>query len=627
MEEVFFPHPELRKIQKAMVAQIAATIRNKGSLLIHAPAGIGKTAASIAPALTLALKDDSTVFFLTPKHTQHKIAVETLRQIRERHKLKFDAVDFIGKKWMCSLPGVQTLSASEFSEYCKEMREKENCEFFLNFKQKNKLSAEAKKLFEELKKEGPMHVEELTKKCTKHKICPYEMACLIGKDAKVIIADYYHLLHAGIRDTLLKRLEKEVGKCIIIFDEGHSLPSRARELMSSGISNVSIDFAIREAKELGYSNIVNDLEALKKLLQKVTSEKTRIDSYEALVAKNDFVEGVEKIGSYEEMQGNFKFVGEQVLETKKRSYSNGISHFMELWKGPDEGFVRVVEKGFTKSGKPMMSLSYKCLDPSIILKPLTENCKSFIAMSGTLTPTEMYKELFGLGDDTTTVEYENPFPKENRLNIIWPETTTKYTTRGDEMYQAIALKCADIANAIPGNSAFFFPSYKLRDDVYYHFRGKCEKTIFLEERNMNKTEKNTLLESFKSYKDSGAVLFAVITGNFSEGIDLPGDFLKAVTIAGLPLGKPDLETQELIKYYDKKFKKGWDYGYVYPAIIRTMQGAGRCIRSSKDRGVIVFLDERYAWRNYMGCFPPDWNMIIENKPIPKIVEFFKAKTE
>ncbi len=50
---------------------------------------------------------------------------------------------------------------------------------------------------------------------------------------------------------------------------------------------------------------------------------------------------------------------------------------------------------------------------------------------------------------------------------------------------------------------------------------------------------------------------AVISGNFSEGIDLPGDLLKAVVIVGLPLTKPDLETSQLIDYYEKRFKKGW----------------------------------------------------------------------
>ena len=79
------------------------------------------------------------------------------------------------------------------------------------------------------------------------------------------------------------------------------------------------------------------------------------------------------------------------------------------------------------------------------------------------------------------------------------------------------------------------------------------------------------------------------------------------------LSKRNLETKELISYFDKKYQKGWEYGYIYPAITRCMQNAGRCIRSETDKGVIVFLDERFAWNSYFKCFPPDWNIkITEN---------------
>ena len=65
------------------------------------------------------------------------------------------------------------------------------------------------------------------------------------------------------------------------------------------------------------------------------------------------------------------------------------------------------------------------------------------------------------------------------------------------------------------------------------------------------------MEEFKENKDKGSVLLAVSTGNFGEGIDLPGDFLKGVVIVGLPLEKPDLETKELIDYYNKKMNTNY----------------------------------------------------------------------
>ena len=141
---------------------------------------------------------------------------------------------------------------------------------------------------------------------------------------------------------------------------------------------------------------------------------------------------------------------------------------------------------------------------------------------------------------------------------------------------------------------------------------------------MNKQERDDLIEKFKSYKDKGAVLLAVSNGSFGEGIDLIGDYLKAVFVVGIPLSKQDLEVQELIDYYEKRFKKGWDYGYIYPAIVTAIQNAGRCIRSETDKGVVVFLDKRYAWPMYNKYFPKDWEIKISNDYVKDINEFMKG---
>ena len=116
---------------------------------------------------------------------------------------------------------------------------------------------------------------------------------------------------------------------------------------------------------------------------------------------------------------------------------------------------------------------------------------------------------------------------------------------------------------------------------------------------------------------------AVAAASFSEGIDLPGDLLKCVIVVGLPLQPPDLETKELIAYYDKKYSKGWDYGYLLPAITKSLQAAGRCIRSETDKGAVIFLDERYTWPTYLRCFPPDWNIKIAQDYTADIENFFK----
>ena len=142
---------------------------------------------------------------------------------------------------------------------------------------------------------------------------------------------------------------------------------------------------------------------------------------------------------------------------------------------------------------------------------------------------------------------------------------------------------------------------------------------------MTKEEKYGLLGEFVRLKDVGAVLFAVVGANFSEGVSFDGRIMNASVLVGLPLQRPDILTENLISYYDEKFSKGWEYGYVNPSMNRAVQAAGRCIRSEKERGLIVFMDGRYLWPNYKKVIPKDY-VLIESQDIEKeISDFFVDK--
>ena len=242
-------------------------------------------------------------------------------------------------------------------------------------------------------------------------------------------------------------------------------------------------------------------------------------------------------------------------------------------------------------------------------------------MSGTLDPTEMYSDILGFSKDTIQKSFESPFPEENRLNLIIPKTTTKYDMRSEQQYRDIAQVLNEVCDRVPGNCAVFLPSYSLLESVNKYFQFESKKNVLKELPGMTKQEKHELLENFKKCKKN-TVLLGAATGSFGEGIDIEDNILKAVIVVGLPLGMPDLETKELISYYDDKFGKGQDYGYFLPAFIKTLQNAGRCIRSEKDRGIIVFLDQRFTWSNYFRFFPADWKLKISLDYKEVIADFF-----
>ena len=622
---LLFPHESIRSFQHEMINTIAKALEEKKHSIIHAPTGLGKTAASIAPALTKAVEEGKTVFFLTSKNTQHKIAIDTLKQVKNRHEnklseknIKLNAVDIVGKKWMCIQPGVSILSSNEFSEYCKGLREEHRCPYFEKIKKGENLTPEAQVALNEASIKSPIHVEEMIDIGAEHEICPYELAMLLAKQSQVIVTDYYYLFHPRIRENFLKKIEVNLEDCIIIIDEGHNLPERIKNLASANLTTNMLRRAAKEAKKFHKDQLISIFERLDALLRQVVPD----DSNEGYFTRERFVNAVNNHTDYEEFRKECNLAAESIREEQKSSAIGGIGEFLKSWLGDDSGFTRIISKK-RMGNDTVVQLSYRCLDPSIVAKPIIDESFSTILMSGTLTPTKMYTELLGFPPNAISKELPSPFPEENRLNLIIAKTSTKFTQRSEEQYQEIAKIVTEIINTTPGNSAIFFPSYYMKEQVDKYLN-KIEKTVFHELQQMSKQEKDDTIEKFKTYKEVGAALLAVVSGSFGEGIDLPGDELKTVVIIGLPLGKPDLEIEALIKYYDAKFKNGWDYGYVFPAFNKVIQNAGRAIRSETDRGVIVFLDERFTHNRYYRCFPDTWKMKVSvNQYKEKIEQFFR----
>ena len=616
----FFPHEIVREGQDKLINDVE-TVCNEGKILIaHAPTGLGKTASALSVAVKTAVEQKKKVFFLTNRHTQHQIAVETLKLIKKKTGQNIICADLIGKRWMCSQE-IAGVFGSDFNEFCKAIVKKGECEFYNNVKAKNGLSVEAKVLIKKLKMQGALHNEELMEQSKEENMCSYEIALEVAKNADVIIGDYFYIFNPHVMSTLLKKLNIELENIILIVDEGHNLPNRITEMLSSNLTSYMLKNAVMEAKKFGYKGVIFWLQELMRILNQVADFNDAGDgewkrSKEKLVKKEEFTEEVKKVVDYEELFIELEAAADEIRKKQRRSYLGGIASFLQSWQGEDDGFIRIVSEKRGKFG-PVTMLSYSCLDPGMISKDIFKQVHSGIIMSGTLKPTFMYKDVLGI-EQGLEKEYESPFPPENKLSLIIPETSTKFTLRCEGMFKKIADKCSKLSSLIPGNVALFFPSYDLRDKICYFF--ESEKKMFWEKSDMSKEEKDAFLEEFRQEEEKGGVLLGVTGANFAEGVDLPGNLLNGVVVIGLPLGKPDLKTREVIKYYDEKYGQGWNYGYQFPAMSKCIQSAGRCIRSETDKGVVIFLDERFSWQTYYGCLPREG--LIVSKDYERLLNEF-----
>ena len=600
----FFPYQTIRPEQGKLLQDLDAAFQQEKILLAHAPTGLGKTATALSVALYHALDKKKRVLFLTSRHTQHAIAVETLREIKQKG-VSFSSINLVGKRSMCSQE-IAGLFGNDFNDFCKTIVGRGECEFYNNVRSKQQLTVEAKKALSDLQQRFPMHSQEIMDFSREEKMCGYEIALAMAKTATVIIADYNYLFNPFIQQNLFAKLDLELKDVIVIVDEGHNLPPRVVDILSSTLNSITLKNAVLEAKKFGFNGMLPWLQGLVRILNELSESTTsgsslekEFGSKEKLILKEQFISKVNAIVKYDGLIDELELAAEEVRKKQKKSYLGGIAAFLESWKGEDKGFARILAEKDSNYG-PVTTLSYQCLDPRLITEPIFKQIFTGVIMSGTLTPLFMYRDILGI-TRAVEKEYGSPFPPENKLSLVIPETSTKFNLRGEAMYQKIAGICSEIASLIPGNVALFFPSYQLRDSIANHLRSS--KKLFFEKKEMSAEDKNTFLAEFKAHKIQGGILLGVSGANFAEGVDFPGDLLNGVVVVGLPLGKPDLYTKEIVKYYDEKFGKGWDYGYIYPAMSKSIQSAGRCIRSETDKGAVIYLDERFAWQNYYACLP------------------------
>jgi len=602
-----FPFEQPREMQTEMIEMVEEAIDGEGSATIHAPTGLGKTAAALTPAIEKSIEEDKKVFFLTPRHSQHQIALETVRKIKEKHGKNISSTDLIGKSHLCE---AQNVIADDDEPDCPRHD--------ATFDDNHQLTERAMNKVREVRNKN-MSAHEVKKAC--HKVCPYQVQMHSLEYSKLIIADYFHIFHPGVRDVVLEKADISLSDAIIIVDEAHNLPSRTRSLYSATLKDSLVKNAVSEAGKHQFHDEQQHLQQMKRKFQRLVQDKLSSQNAEQRVEKKDFTELVDSFRDYEDFIVDLEKAGEEIeSRQEKESKVLKIAEFMDNWNGKDEGFSRILKR--TNYGE--VHLKYSCLNPEATTRTPIKKSHSTILMSGTLTPTDMYNDLLGIDEeDNTTKEFKSPFPSENKTEIVIPTLTTKYSERDESMTQKYAWYLSQSLEEIPGNAAAFFPSYSYMEDVKDQLKMHTDRRIFVEKPQMDKEEKQQTLDRFKNRKEKGdGILLGVTAGSFGEGIDFPGEILKAVFIVGLPLQRPDLETKDLINFLDEKYGKGWEYGYTYPAINRAIQAAGRCIRSKSDKGAIVFMDKRYNWSNYRKTLPKDIKMKETRAPWKKLGEFF-----
>ncbi len=626
-----FPFPSIREGQREFMEDVRDSVEGERILIAHAPTGIGKTVAVLVPSLQYALENEKTVFFLTSKRSQHKIAIDTLKLIKQHATLNFVAVDITSKQSMCPrATPIYREYYSLFNEFCKSEQRNKRCRYFLGHDEEA-----LQRITNEL-----LHVEELCRWCTSRGVCPYKAALEVAESADVVVCDYNYLFSPDIAEKVLEKIEPGLEDLIVIIDEAHNLPDRIRNNLSDELRMSTVTSAARGLRYIDREMHGNLME-LEQIFAKFAMRAREKKSAEIPVERDVLLEEMEKVlrrrievMSYDEFVNALQSIAEgfesspykEETEAVQRNILS-VADFLDGWR-TRERCLRIFSLTQRERGENP-TLYFKLLDPSVISEPLFQRVHSTIMMSGTLCPTEMYADVLGAtpdrirGKEIVMKEYKSPFPKENRLIVVTKALTTKYTQRGEEMYRRVAGKISEVAQHVKGGMAVFFPSYELLKEIAAYLPEEVRRRTLVERRELSKEEKNRLYELLRD--DNEGILLAVQGGSFSEGMDYESNVLKAIIVVGLPLSPPTLDVKTIESYYAGKYgaEKGRLYGYLYPAITKVLQAAGRGIRSEHDRCIIVLMDYRFAQFPYKKCLPSDYEVTLTDRAEEFCKAFFK----
>ncbi len=595
IKKLEFPFP-YREGQKQLAGDVYRTIARKKVLFLQAPTGVGKTISTIFPAVKAVgegLADR--LFYLTAKTITASVARETFDLLKGKG-YKGKVIQITAKEKLCM---------------CEEM----DCNPLHCPYAKGHYDRVNDAVFELLQESDCFTREEILAQAEKHMVCPFEMSLDIASWSDDIICDYNYAFDPTV---YLKRFFQNgvQGDYILLVDEAHNLVERSRKMYSAEVYKE--DFLEMKRIMKNYSKGITKL--LDKCNRQLLEMKRECENYVVLEQVGTFYFSLMRlVGILDDIFAK----GGEIPERKKvLDFYFQIRNFMNIYELVDEHYV--IYSQLNEDGRFMLKLY--CVDPSLNLQNCLDRVNSTIFFSATLLPIQYYKSLLSTKIDNYAIYAKSTFTQEQQLILLAEDVSTKYTRRNEAEFEKIASYIYKMVQGKKGNYMAFFPSYKLMEQVYDKFfemdDSGCE--VLLQRIGMKEWEREEFLQAFDEERKKSFVAFCVMGGIFGEGIDLKNDRLIGAAIVGTGIPQISNEQEILKKYYDARGGDGFDYAFRYPGMNKVLQAAGRVIRTTEDRGVILLLDERFLSRDYELLYPREWKnrKICSSDQIEELIECF-----
>lgn len=591
-------------------------------------------------------EDKVKIYFASRTHSQLSQFVGQLRLPQFPASMKTldhestKEISLSSRKHLCIHPKVSKYSSvTQMNDACHDMAKKPEtrCKMMLNPRVPQDAVRQTE--FRNRALAEIRDIEDLADVGREMKICPYYASREAANWCDVVALPYQLLLQKEARESL----GISVANSVVIIDEAHNLLDVISSLHSLSITHSEISSALQGlqvyhakfAKRLGGYNLVNlsrligAVKALESFMKASLTKPGTATSSGKEIKISEFFAGsstLDLINSHE-ME---KFIKKTRLVFKIESYLEKTTE-TKLVLGKVVSFLAALGNPswegkffYGRSEKKELQVEYILLDPSFPFKEIVTQARCVILAGGTMKPIDDYLNyLFPYleEDQITQFSCDHIIPDENLVVLPIAERNGQkfsftFAERNSvDMIKALGMTIVQLMYKIPHGMVVFFPSYAYMDSVVkiwqsagiYDTINRYKKVFTEPSGSVDEvlTEFGSHIQECKDTKTpGGAMLFSVVGGKMSEGINFSDDLARGVVMIGLPF--PNAFSAEMVakrEYVEGQVLKAGgsmsearakarDF-YENICMRAVNQCVGRSVRHAKDYSSIILIDHRY----------------------------------
>lgn len=588
LEKLEFPFEGFRGGQRELARRVYRAIRDRRNLFAEAPTGLGKTIATLFPAVkALPLLGDGKVFFLTAKTPGRIAAAEAVGHLR-RAGARLRSLTLTAKNRICF---------TENPAGC----DPRVCPYAIGYHDR------IRPALRELLEQEWLDRETVEMIAHKHMVCPFELSLDASSWCDIVIGDFNHAFDPSAR--LQRHFAEGGGRHVILVDEAHNLVDRSRDMHSATISPENLEVRPGAVRAKGAAKVRRALESARALLVEAVGM-----ACSNFLPARDYHDGSVFLEIPKNLLSSCRDAARS-LEGLLASLKPGtdLGGWIEPWFALND-WLRAAEAfddtcRFLIRPRERRATVY-CADPSSRLRADLKTLRCAVFFSATLSPMDYFHELLGGTAEDESAVFDSPFkPDQMRLRILAADLTYKGRAASlDRVADAVKEHLQDT----PGNHLIFCPSLAYLDELAAKLDDLLPAgSLLVQSGGMSESERHAFLDSFQP--GSLTIALAVLGGIFAEGVDLPGERLVGVTVIGTGLPRLSLERDILQSYFEDTKGSGFDYAYRFPGMQRVLQAVGRLIRTETDTGSILLVDRRFLEPRHRMLFPPWW-------PVPPVLK-------